>query len=298
MPRSSDTFESQSSAKPQWYPGHIAKWDRQVVEQLKQVDVVLEVADARLPEATIHPELAERLQSKPLLRVMNKASLADPTQSKAWQTLFNERKEAVLFTDAHSSQGKNQLLKRLLIMAQPRFEKQKAKGLKPGAARVMVVGLPNVGKSSLINTMVGKRKVQTGHKAGVTRHTNWIRVHPQIDLLDSPGLIPPRLDSKEIGLSLALVSSIGEAAFDDIEVARYLLAQLTALYPQLLSEHFGGQQPNSLEAVAELRQYKVSETEWDCLRAAQALLKDFRKGRLGRLTLEQVTFTADAREDV
>ncbi|MDX2083797.1 MAG: ribosome biogenesis GTPase YlqF [Candidatus Melainabacteria bacterium] len=311
----------------QWYPGHIAKWDRQLDTQLKLVDVVILVIDSRVPVATINQDLFQRVQQKPVLLLLNKSSLADPAQSTQWLKHYQQEGYTALLYDAHQQPPRQGLIRVLAQLGEPQQKKLLAKGLKRRAIRVMVVGMPNVGKSSLINSIVGRKKTITGHKAGVTRASQWVRIHPQVELLDSPGVIPPKLSGQETGALLAVVSSVGDGAYDEQAVAGFLLARLFQLYPKAIEAAYcidslpaiapsdmavvGFVEPleaafdpsnapkemltadrlaligsRMLLKVAEHRGYRLSPTAWDVSRAARAVLKDFRQGRLGRMTLE------------
>jgi ribosome biogenesis GTPase A len=232
----------QQAFQLQWYPGHMAKWDREFNKHLQTVDVVIEVLDARMPLMSRHLDIRERVQTreKPLVTVLNKKDLADPAVLKDWLDYFRDQGEDPIAVDAQrDSQAKNALVKAVLKAGKPAQERWVAKGLKARAIRTMMMGMPNVGKSSLINGLIGKKKVQTGHKAGVTRQTQWVRVHPQVELLDSPGILPPKLERQDDAHWLALVSSIGENAFDDQDVARFCLDNLIGRYEDLFCEKYG-----------------------------------------------------------
>jgi ribosome biogenesis GTPase A len=272
----------------QWYPGHIAKYERQLTELLKLVDVVVEVVDARIPRTSTNTRLEGKIRNKPTLLILNKRDLADPAESKRWQAhLMNGEQRAMLY-DAKGAQGKSRLIQHVLALGERAMQRLEARGRKRRPIRVLVAGMPNVGKSTLINSIVGRKKTKTGHRAGVTRETQWVRIHPQVELMDSPGVIPPQLDSEEAGNLLATVSSIGDAAFDEETIARFLLARIERLYPGLPSAYFKLEsgQPPSLERIAEARHYKLGGNQPDSLRTAQALLTEFRHGRMGRITLE------------
>lgn len=273
----------------QWYPGHIAKYERKLSELLKLVDVVIEVLDSRIPQASVNARLESKIRHKPTLIILNKSDLGDPAQNKRWRKLLTTGgiQKAMLY-DAKNAQGKNQLLQHVLALGEAAMQKMQARGRKRRPIRVLVAGMPNVGKSTLINSVVGRKKTRTGHRAGVTRDTQWVRIHPEIELLDSPGVIPPQLENETVGPLLATVSSIGDAAFDDEEVARYLLEVIDPLYPGLLQKCFklSPEVAISIENIAFARNYKLSGEKPDVLRMSQALLTDFRHGRLGRLTLE------------
>jgi ribosome biogenesis GTPase A len=264
--------------------------ERQLEALLKWVDVAIEVLDARLPQVTINPRLRKKLQNKPVLILLNKSDLADPAETKRWRQFFqNQADQDALLYDAHKAgQHKQALLNAVIRLGEPRMQALERKGMKRRPIRVLVIGMPNVGKSSVINSIVAKKKAKTGHKAGVTREPQWVRIHPAVELLDSPGIIPPRLDSEAAGLLLATVSSVGEAAYDEETVARFLLGHLETLYPGLLRTHYQlpESSPVTMEAIAEARHYLAAGGRIDTRRATQALLTDFRQGRLGRLTLE------------
>jgi ribosome biogenesis GTPase A len=283
-------YQGQTALQPsiQWYPGHIAKYERQLRDLLKLVDVVVEVLDARIPMASVNRRLEHQIRNKPTLIILNKSDLADPAQNKAWrQRLTREQQRAMLY-DAKSAQGKSQLIQNVLALGEPALQKMEARGRKRRPLRVLVAGMPNVGKSTLINSIVGRKKTKTGHRAGVTRETQWVRIHPDVELLDSPGVIPPQLDAPESGALLATVSSIGDAAFDEEAIARFLLERMESLYPGLPGTYFklDHQAPLTLETIALARHYKLGGEQLDILRTAQAVLTEFRHARLGRITLE------------
>lgn len=272
----------------QWYPGHIAKYERKLGELLKLVDVVVVVLDCRIPNATINPRLARKIGDKPTLIILNKSDLGDATQNRRWlKSMTTETQKAMLY-DAKSAQGKTQLIQQVQMLGEAAMLKMIARGRKRRPIRVLVAGMPNVGKSTMINSIVGRKKTKTGHRAGVTRNTQWVRIHPEIELMDTPGVIPPVLDSPLAGAFLATVSSIGDAAFDEEEIARFLMETIEGLYPGLLRKFFKltDEQPLTLESIAEARNYKLGHDSLDLLRTAQALLTDFRHARMGRITLE------------
>jgi len=282
---------------PQWYPGHIAKYERQLSSLLKLVDVVVEVLDARLPLASTNPRLENQIRCKPTLVVLNKSDLADPRQNTLWrqQLTFGEQR-AILYQAKQSANksarpgktGKALLLDEILTLGESAWRRLESRGRKRRPLRVLVAGMPNVGKSTLINSIVQRKKVKTGHRAGVTRETQWVRIHPDIELMDTPGIIPPRLESNDAGALLSCVSSIGDAAFEDEAVATFLLERIQTLYPGIVNTYYklDEQTPLSLPNIAEARHFRLPGDQLDTLRTAQAILTDFRHGRLGRLSLE------------
>jgi ribosome biogenesis GTPase A len=290
------------SPKIQWYPGHIAKYERQLGELLKLVDVVVEVLDTRLPQASVNRRLESKIRNKPTLIILNKSDLGDPVQNKRWQKLLTHDEQKAMLYDAKGAHGKQQLIQNILALGETAMQRLIARGRKRRPIRVLVAGMPNVGKSTLINSIVGRKKTKTGHRAGVTRDTQWVRIHPEIELMDSPGVIPPQLEAQEAGAMLATVSSIGDAAFDEEEIARFLIERINPLYPNLLRTYFklAAEQPVTLETIAEARHYKLGGDHPDVLRTAQAVLTEFRHARIGRITLEHAPnprSTASGEED-
>lgn len=277
----------------QWYPGHIAKYERQLGELLKLVDVVVEVLDTRIPLASTNPRLEHKIRNKPTLIILNKSDLGDPAQNEAWKKRLTQGEQRGMLYDAKTGQAKSRLIENVLALGEPAMQRMEARGRKRRPIRVLVAGMPNVGKSTLINSIVGKKKTQTGHRAGVTRTTQWVRIHPQVELMDSPGVIPPHLESDEAGMLLATVSAIGDAAFDEETIARFLLERIETHYPGLLPAYFKTElepeQELTLERVAEVRHYKLSGDEPDLLRTAQAVLTEFRHARFGRITLQHAS---------
>lgn len=280
-----------------WYPGHIAKAERKLKEQLSLVDVVIEVLDARLPYSSKYIEIKKLLGDKPRLLIMNKSDLADVAQTKLWVDFWKERENcAVAVTSASTAKDLNNIVNMIVALGQEKMEKLKAKGILPRPVRAMVVGMPNVGKSSIINKLIKKTKAKTGAKAGVTRQQQWVRINPKVELLDTPGIIPMRLEDQEAACRLAFVSGISENAYDKEEVAQELLSVLYDLYKENILSNYkledAGMVP-SLAEVANARMWRISNDNPDTLRTATNILSDFRKGRLGRVTLDEIEKVQD-----
>ena len=274
----------------QWYPGHIAKAERRLREQINLTDVVIEVLDARIPLSSRYKNLGKFTGEKPRLLILNKADIADPVLNSKWKDYFTDQGQNVVLTSASSGKDISSVIKHVVTLGDPVMEKLKAKGRLSRPVRVIVVGMPNVGKSSIINKLVKTAKAKTGQKAGVTRATQWIRVNPKVELLDSPGVIPAKLESQEMGEKLAMVNSIGEAAYDRIEVAKTLVATLYNRYKKIFCKYyklegFDDEQP-TLEDIAKSRGLLLQKGKLDTDRAASLVLVDFRSGKIGRLSLE------------
>ena len=275
-----------------WYPGHIAKAERKLREQLSLVDVVIEVLDARLPYSSKYTEIKKLLGDKPRLLIMNKSDLADTTKTQQWVDFWKERENCmVAVTSASTAKDLTNIVNLIVALGQEKINKLKEKGILPRPVRAMVVGMPNVGKSSIINKLIKKTKAKTGAIAGITRQQQWVRINPKVELLDTPGIIPMRLEDQEAACKLAFVSGISENAYDKEDVAQELLNVLYSLYkPELLTnykiEDMGI--PPTLEDVAKVRIWRISNERLDTLRAASHILSDFRKGRLGRITLDEI----------
>ncbi len=270
-----------------WYPGHIAKAEKKLKELINLVDVVIEVLDARIPESSVYPDIKKLLGEKPRLIVLNKADLSDEKELKEWTKYYQEQTGfPVIASCASKNNDISTIVNKVIELAKPRIDKLVAKGLLPRPARVVVVGMPNVGKSSIINKLIKKGKTKVGAKAGVTRQQQWVRVNPKIDLLDTPGIIPLKQEDQIKAGKLAMVNSVSENAYENEEVAQELLDILKAKYPDSLREYYKLENDFSLEAVAFSRNWIIKNQQADITRASIMVLTDFRSGRIGKFILD------------
>ena len=271
-----------------WYPGHIAKAEKKLKEQVNIVDVVIEVLDARIPESSTYPDIEKLLRDKPRLILLNKSDLAEPEQTKKWQVVLKERTGcSVIATSANDNKDLSKILNKVVELGQPKIIALVKKGLLPRAVRVMVVGMPNVGKSSIINKLIKKTKAKTGAKAGVTRDQQWVRINPKVDLLDTPGIIPLKQEDQKKAYKLAFVDSIGENAYDVEAVAEIFIKNVNEVYPDLIKNYYKLEDMDvNIDNIALKRNWIISGGRPDSKRAAQNVLNDFRVGRLGKLTLD------------
>ena len=272
-----------------WYPGHIAKAEKQLKEKLNLVDVIIEVVDARLPISSQYPNIEKLIGNKPRLTVLNKSDLADEVYLNKWVEVLREKSGyPVIKSNAASGKDFSSIVNGAVKLGEPAIQKMVAKGLLPRPVRVMVIGMPNVGKSSIINKLIKKQKVKVGAKAGVTRQQQWVRINDKIDLLDTPGIIPLRQDNQEAAYKLALVNSIGENAYDVEFVAEFFLKLLKGKYLKTVKAHYKIDENLTIENIAKARNWLVSDGGADINRAAVFVLTDFRSGRLGRMTLDEL----------
>ena len=271
-----------------WYPGHIAKAERQLKEKLNLCDVVIEVLDARIPFSSIYNNIESLLGGKPRLVLLNKADLVDRQELRLFVDKIKEKSNMpVMITDAKNSKDLQPIVKKVLELAEPRIQAIMAKGLLRRPARVMVVGMPNVGKSSVINKLTKSSKTKIGAKAGVTRQQQWVRINKDIDLLDTPGIIPMRQDDQEAATKLAFVNSVSEHAYDNEIVAQKLLDILARKYDEQLKEYYKVDELN-LEKIAFSRNWILSDSRADIDRTSNSILKYFRDGKLGKFILDEL----------
>ena len=222
-----------------WYPGHIAKAERKLKEQLSLVDAVIEVVDARLPKSSMYNNITGLLNDKPRLILLNKSDLTDKNELKKWVSYLEKNLNApVLLSDAKNSKDLSLIVKKSVELSEPRIQAIMKKGLLRRPARVMVVGMPNVGKSSIINKLTRSSKTKIGAKAGVTRQQQWVRINPQLDLLDTPGIIPMKQENQEAAIKLAFVNSISENAYSNEPVAQDLLDLLDEKYSDTVRKYY------------------------------------------------------------
>lgn len=273
-----------------WYPGHIAKAERKLKEQLNLVDVVVEVADARIPLSSMYPEVKRLIGEKPRLIIMNKSDVADMEKTKVLVEKLKQKTGCdIIFTSNSDNKDITKIVNKIADLSKPAITKMIQKGLLPRPARAMVIGMPNVGKSSIINKLIKKTKTKTGAKAGVTRQQQWVRINPRIDLLDTPGIIPVKQVEQNKALRLAFVDSIGENAYELESIAEEFLKIMAEMYPNVIKNRYGFEDGEefSLEKIALKRNLLGQSSKPDILRAASMLMMDFRDDRLGRLTLDE-----------
>ncbi len=276
----------------QWFPGHMAKTRRLLSENLKLVDVVVELLDARIPASSKNPEIDSIIQNKARLIVLNKSDMADSEISKEWARWYKARGIRVIFVDSIKGKGLNQLKNQLRGMMKDRFERDRQKGRIFRPIRTMIVGIPNVGKSTFINKIAGRAVATTGDKPGVTKGKQWIRLNPEIEMLDTPGILWPKFDDRNTALNLAFTGAIKDDIYDITEVAALLAERLTADYPGLLANRYKLEDENRkghklLEAAGKRRGCILPGGEIDMQRIAVVMLDEFRGGKIGKITLEK-----------
>jgi len=272
-----------------WYPGHIAKAERKLKEQLSLVDAVIEVIDARIPLSSRYDNITGLLNQKPRFLLVNKCDLVDKNElDKFIEFLKNETQTAVISTTSKSTGDLNIIVKEAIKLSEPRIQAIMAKGLLRRPARIMVVGLPNVGKSSIINKLTKSSKTKTGAKAGITRQQQWVRINPQLELLDTPGIIPMKQEDQERATKLAFVNSVGDNAYSNDFVAKELLNILNDRQILRFKEYYNLDDNTdlALENIAYQRKWLIKNQEPDIERTAGYLLKDFREGKIGKFILD------------
>ena len=285
----------------QWYPGHMRKAERLVKENLKLVDVVVELLDARIPMSSANPILREIIGGKPRVIVLNKADLADETATRAWVKHFAEQGVTAVPVDAVKGRGVKELVQAIAKCAKPKTDKLVQHGAKARAARCMILGIPNVGKSSLINRLSGGAKTKVENRPGVTRAKQWIRLGAQLELLDMPGILWPKFEDQQAALHLAFTGAINDNVYDVSSVVLLLLDTLRIKYPSDLKERYRLDE----ELTSGLELLEIIGRKRGCLRAGgkidyekaeQIVLTDFRSGRLGRVILDVLPSAPDTSE--
>ncbi len=273
----------------QWYPGHMTKARRAMEESLRLVDMIVEIRDARLPYSSANPDLAGMGQGKKRILILNKSDLADPEETEKWMAAFRQQDMIPLSMDARVRGDCTGILRLLNELAAEKKAKDLKRGIKNRPARLMVAGIPNVGKSTLINSLAGRASTKTGDKPGVTRGLQWIRLSASLELLDTPGILWPRFEEEAVGLKLALMGAIREEILPAEELALAGRKLLEERYPKALTERYGLSEDNSPAWLTELAQKQSllqKGGEPDTARAAARFLDDLKKGKLGRITLE------------
>ena len=276
----------------QWFPGHMTKAQRMIEENLSMVDAVCEILDARIPYSSRNPDIDRLAGDKPRLVILNRVDLADPQMTARWRKYFESRGLAILETDAKSGKGVGSFAPAVRRLLKDKLAAYEAKGQAGRPLRVMILGIPNVGKSTFINRVAGRKAAIAGDKPGVTRGKQWINIDQGLDLLDTPGILWPKFDSQEVGEMLAITNAIKADVLDKETLGANFMLRLRELYPKAIEERYRFvPDPDMngfelLEQAAKKRGFLVSRGEYDIERMANTLLGEYHDGKLGRLTLE------------
>ena len=274
----------------QWYPGHMTKAKRQMQEDLKLIDLIIELVDARIPLSSRNPDIDELGKNKARLILLNKSDLADERYNEQWSAYFQKKGFYVVKVNAKSGAGLKSIQGVIQEACKAKIERDRRRGIKNRPIRAMVVGIPNVGKSTFINSYAGKACAKTGNKPGVTKGKQWIRLNKTLELLDTPGILWPKFEDQEVGKRLAFIGSIKDEILNLEELSLELLDYIRTNYPGLLNTRYGieeeGTPVSLLEAVADKRKCLIRGQEIDYAKATGIVMEEFRNGKIGRITLE------------
>ncbi|MHB1391995.1 MAG: ribosome biogenesis GTPase YlqF [Clostridia bacterium] len=277
----------------QWYPGHMVKAKRKIAEDLKLVDVVIELLDARIPMSSRNPEVDDIVGNKKRIIVLNKSDLADPAANRKWVDYFNRENTKVILANSVSGTGLKDVLAASRQLMKEKLDRLKSKGLLVKTTRALIIGIPNVGKSTFINKLAGKSVAQTGDRPGVTKSKQWIKVSPELELLDTPGILWPKFEDERVGMCLAYTGAIKDEILDINELAEKLLEVLVSRFPDKLKARYkledipADTAPEALiEKIGRKRGCIIAGGEVDVLRVSVMLLDEFRGGKIGNITLE------------
>ena len=297
---SKENEENFSKVHISWYPGHMAKTKRQIIEDLKLIDVIIELLDARIPNSSQNPDIAEFVKNKKRLIVLNKADLADKIETEKWIESFRNKGIKAIAVDSNQGKGINQVEKIILEMMKYEINQNTTKGRIRKTIRVMILGIPNVGKSSFINRISKKTTMAVGNKPGVTRQKQWIRIGNQIELLDTPGVLWPKFESDEVSFNLAFTGAIKDDVLDKEEIAYYLIKYLDTNYSEVFRNNYNisSDEINNLknskqyylelmELIGRKRGALISGGRVDTLKVAGIVLDEFRSGKIGKISLEK-----------
>lgn len=275
----------------QWFPGHMAKARREVAEKLKLVDFVIELVDARAPLSSQNPMLHDILQEKPKMIVLMKKDLADPDVTEKWIQHFKQRGIVSVAIEANQKQDVQKVVQKAKELGKEKSDKLKAKGIRPRASRAMILGIPNVGKSTLINRLANRKIAKTGDRPGITTKQQWIKVKKEFELLDTPGILWPKFEEEEVGYRLASIGTIKDQILPKEDVAAYVLDYLNAHYPELLDERFGVNDVDDMmevfEAIGKKRGCLESGGHVNFEKVSDLILQDLRTGKLGLISFER-----------
>jgi len=274
----------------QWYPGHMTKTKRMMQEDIKLIDVVIELVDARIPLSSKNPDIDEIAKNKSRVILLNKFDLADEEYTEDWKAYFEKLGYFVTLVNSKSGNGVRRVNDVVKLACKEKIERDRKRGILNRPLRAMVVGIPNVGKSTFINGIAGKAATKTGNKPGVTKGKQWIKINKNIELLDTPGILWPKFEDQAVGLRLAFIGSIREEILNIYELSLELIRFLSTYYKGSLSNRYGIEESEdsaeTLSRIAEKRACRIKGGELDLNKAAGFVMDDFRNGRLGSITLE------------
>lgn len=287
----SNTNENQSVAKTNinWYPGHMAKTKREIKANLQLIDVVYELLDARIPYSSKNKDIDELVKNKPKILIMTKTDLCDLEITKKWQQYYENMGYKVILTDLINNKNIKQIIEVTSSLSDNMNKKRLSLGMKPRKTRVLILGVPNVGKSTLINRLVGKKAAPTGDKPGITKKLNWIRINDKLELLDTPGILEPKLENKEVALNLAALTSIKEEILDLEQVALHIIDKMLNLYPNTLKTRYNLTNTNTpLIILNQIAKQKgaIKKGEVDYEKVYKIILRDLKEGYLGNITFD------------
>ena len=275
-----------------WYPGHMTKAVRQMKEDIKLIDLVIELLDARIPLSSRNPDIDDLGKNKARLVLLNKSDLADETDNNKWIQYFKDKGIIALKINSKNKQGIKEINNAVQIACKEKIERDKKRGIINRPVRAMVVGIPNVGKSTFINAYAGRAAAKTGNKPGVTKGKQWIKLNKSLELLDTPGILWPKFDDQTIGMHLAFIGSINDNILDVMELAYQLVKLLATTYPKVVVERYkieGHEDPlQVMYQVAEVRGCKLKGNQPDLEKTSKIIMDDFRAGKLGRITLDKL----------
>ena len=276
----------------QWYPGHMTKAKRQMQEDIKLIDLVIELVDARVPLSSRNPDIDDLGKNKARLILLNKSDLADDDQNEKWIEYFKEKGYHALKINSKNKSGIKEINNVVNEACKEKIERDRKRGIKNRPVRAMVVGIPNVGKSTFINAYAGRNCAKTGNKPGVTKGKQWIKLSKTLELLDTPGILWPKFEDQAIGLKLALIGSINDNILDVSDMAYEFVKILNNSYENAIPNRFGVEKNDDplkmLEGIAEVRGCKLKGNVLDLEKASSILLEEFRSGKLGKITLDRL----------
>ena len=273
-----------------WYPGHMAQTKREIKEKLELIDIVFEVIDARIPYSSKNKEIDELIKNKPRILIMTKLDLCDKEETSKWIEYYKNNGYKVISLDLLNNPDMKQIYNETNIISKELNEKRKQKGLKERKTRALILGIPNVGKSTLINRLVGRKATNVGNKPGITKQLEWIRINNELELLDTPGILWPKLDNQEIALNLASMTAIKEEILDTEEVAIYIINTMLKLYPENIKNRYNIQNETDIIDILDkigLKIGAIKNKETDYEKVYTIVLKDLREGYLGKVTFDK-----------